>query len=136
MATRNASRQLYQRYLDTYLSLRDLWRDSPSLYVRQRFGVEPTWQQAMILDAILPYGAKVSVRSGHGIGKSGSAAWVISWFLETHDFAKVPCTAPSSHQLRDILWGELSKWRRRADELSAERGDHPRFWITRLFKLI
>lgn len=66
---------------------------------------------------------------------SSAAAWIITWFLETHDYAKVPCTAPSSHQLRDVLWGELSKWRRRADEVSLARGEHPRFWLSKLFKL-
>ena len=122
--------------LGQYLELRQRWKDAPLLYVRQRFGVEPTVQQAHILEAILPYGAKVSVRSGHGIGKSSTAAWVVSWLLETHDFAKVPCTAPSSHQLRDILWGELSKWRRAADERSRQRGDPSRFWLSALFRLI
>src|SRR6516164_9213186 len=122
--------------LPLYLELRSFWKRDPLLYVRQRFGVEPTWQQQQILEAIREPGAKVSVRSGHGVGKSASAAWVLSWFVETHDFAKVPWTAPSSHQLRDILWGELSKWRRRADELSAQRGDHPRFWLSKLFRLL
>jgi phage terminase large subunit len=122
--------------LDAYLTLRQLWRDSPVLYVRSRFGIEPTWQQAEILTALLPYGAKVSVRSGHGIGKSASAAWVIFWYLETHDYAKVPCTAPSAHQLRDVLWGELSKWRRHADEQSTQRGDPSCFWLSRLFRLV
>jgi len=121
---------------EQYLELRDRWRENPVLYVRQRFGMEPTLQQSQILEAILPPGAKVSVRSGHGIGKSSSAAWAVSWMLETHDYAKVPCSAPSSHQLRDILWGELSKWRRHADALSAARGDPPRFWLSRLFKLL
>src|SRR5262245_6636984 len=117
------------------LELRTLWRDSPLLYVRQRFGIEPTWQQGQILEAILPPGAKVSVRSGHNTGKSSSASWIIYWFLETHDYAKIPCTAPTAHQLGDVLWGELSKWRRYADELSAQRGDHPRLWLSKLFKL-
>jgi phage terminase large subunit len=121
--------------LALYLELRTLWRGSPLLYVQQRFGVDPTWQQAEILEAMTPLGAKVTVRSGHGVGKSSSAAWIVSWFLETHDYAKVPCTAPSSHQLRDILWGELSKWRRAADDCSQQRGDPPRFWLSALFKL-
>ena len=121
--------------LAAYRDLREHWRDSTRLYVRQRFGVEPTPQQVQILEAILAPGAKVSVRSGHNTGKSTSAAWLIYWFLETHDFAKIPCTAPSAHQLGDVLWGELSKWRRYADELSARRGDHPRLWLSRLFKL-
>jgi len=84
----------------------------------------------------LPDGAKVSVRSGHGIGKSSTAAWIMSWFIETHDFAKIPCTAPTSHQLRDILWGELSKWRRQADLCSAARGDPAWLWLSHLFRLL
>jgi phage terminase large subunit len=122
--------------LDLYVELRRRWQTNPRLYVQQRFGAEPTMQQAHILDAILPLGAKVSVRSGHGIGKSSTAAWVVSWLLETHDYAKVPCTAPSSHQLRDILWGELSKWRRLADDQSRQRREPPTFWLSNLFRLM
>jgi len=122
--------------LHLYLELRDLWRDNLCLYVQQRFGTEPTFQQRAILEAMLPYGAKVSVRSGHGVGKSSTASWVVWWLLETHDFAKIPCTAPSSHQLRDILWGELAKWRRKSDEVSEALGLHPRFWLSRLFRLM
>ena len=126
----------YRAHLPLYLELRELWRTAPVLYTQQRFGVTPTPQQVQILEAIAPPGAKVSVRSGHGIGKSSSAAWIIFWHLETHDFGKIPCTAPNSHQLRDILWGELSKWRRRADEQSAALGIPSRFWLTTLFKLV
>src|SRR5262245_56097075 len=118
---------------NAYLRLRKHWRADPVAYMRQRFGLEPTWQQRQILEAIAPPGAKVSVRSGHGIGKSSAAAWVICWFLETYDYAKIPCTAPSSHQLRDVLWGELSKWRRHADAQSTRRGDHPALYLTAFF---
>jgi hypothetical protein len=126
----------YRAHLPLYLELRALWRQDPLCYVRQRFGVEPTTQQVAILRAIQPPGAKVSVRSGHGIGKTSAAAWAVLWHLETHDFGKIPCTAPSSHQLRDILWGELSKWRRHADQQSQALGIPPRFWISTLFKQV
>src|SRR5262249_33588938 len=125
----------YVRESKAYLQLRQHWRRDPVRYVEQRFGATPTAQQVQILQAVAPPGAKVSVRSGHGIGKSSGAAWVICWFLETHDFGKVPCTAPSSHQLRDVLWGELAKWRRHADEQSARRGDHPALALSALFHL-
>jgi len=125
----------YVRQSHAYLRLRQHWRRDPVVYVRQRFGVEPTWQQRQILEAIAPPGSKVSVRSGHGIGKTTAAAWVVLWHLETHDYAKVPCTAPSSHQLRDILWTELSKWLRHADAQSAQRGDHPALYLSELFSL-
>jgi len=127
---------LYQAHLHTYAALREMWRDNPIFYVRWRFGIEPTWQQAQILQAIVPPGSKVSVRSGHGIGKTTAAAWALYWMLETHDYAKVPCTAPSSHQLRDILWGELSKWRRIADAMSMQRSEHSTVTLGKLFRLV
>jgi hypothetical protein len=34
-----------------------------------------------------------------------------------------------------MLWGELSKWRRHADEQSAQRGDHPTLYLGQLFHL-
>ena len=53
-----------------------------------------------------------TVRSGHGIGKTAVESWLIIWFLATRPFPKVPCTAPTQHQLWDILWAEISKWLR------------------------
>jgi phage terminase large subunit len=120
--------------LAAYRLLRMHWRHDPVRYARERLGLPPTWQQEAMLRAIAPDGAKVSVRAGHGLGKSSTLAAVIWWFLETRDFAKVPCTGPSSHQLRDVLWSELAKWRRSADAVSQTRGDHPRLWLSRLFE--
>lgn len=37
------------------------------------------------------------------------------WFLATHYPAKVPVTAPTLHQLKDIIWSELSIWHRQMD---------------------
>jgi phage terminase large subunit len=135
MATALAPSPTLVRERRAYATLRVAWRESPRLYVRHRFGAVPTWQQEDILDAITPPGAKVTVRSGHGIGKSSAAAWGIYWFIETHDYAKIPCTAPSSHQLRDVLWGELSKWQRIADALSETRKDPAELWLSALFTL-
>jgi len=54
----------------------------------------------------------ISVMSGHGTGKDGFCAWLIIWFLVCFPYPKVPCTAPTGHQLRDVLWGEINKWMR------------------------
>lgn len=59
---------------------------------------------------------KISVRSGHGAHKTGFSAISILWFLICYHPAKVPCTAPSSHQLNDVLWPEIAKWHRRLKE--------------------
>lgn len=124
-----------EAYVDAYLELRTYWREDPILYATQRLGLTPTPQQRRILEAIAPEGAKVSVRSGHNIGKSSAAAAIIWWQLETHDLARIPCTAPTSAQLRQVLWGELGKWRRQADLQSQQRGDPRRLWLSTLFQL-
>ncbi len=79
-----------------------------------------------------------SVRSGHGIGKSAVESWAIIWFLCTRPFPKVPCTAPTQHQLFDLLWAEAAKWLRNSPALGRElvwtkekiymRG-HPEEWF-------
>jgi phage terminase large subunit len=124
---------VYTEQVQTYLAVRPYWRRDPVQYVKDRFGATATAQQVQILQAIAPPGAKVTVRSGHGIGKTTAAAWIVLWHLEIYDYAKVPCTAPSSHQLRDILWTELSKWLRHADAASEKRGDHPSLSLSQLF---
>lgn len=39
-------------------------------------------------------------------------AWCILWWLTTRYPAKIACTANTSTQLSDVLWGELDKWYR------------------------
>jgi phage terminase large subunit len=132
---RTAARARFERERAIYLELRKLWKLDPERYCHQRLGLHPTWQQKKVLDAIKEPGSKVSVRSGHGIGKDAIAAGIILWFIETHDYSRCACTAPSAHQLRDILWGELAKWMRRSDRISIRHIDHPVTRMRNLFKL-
>jgi phage terminase large subunit len=53
---------------------------------------------------------RTAVKSGHGIGKTALEAWALIWFLMTRPMCRVPCTAPTQHQLYDILWAECRKW--------------------------
>lgn len=122
-------------WFDEYQELRGIWRQDAALYAHQRLGLNPTWQQRKILEAVSVPGAKVSVRSGHGIGKSGSVAAAIWWKLECFDFPKIPCTAPSASQLRDVLWSELAKWQRRADALAVRQGLQPELHLSALFRV-
>jgi len=90
------------------------WRDDPLLFVRDMFGVEPdTWQGEAL--SSLAREDRVAIRSGHGVGKSALMAWTILWWMLTRFPCKVACTAPTSHQLSDVLWGEIAKWHNRLD---------------------
>lgn len=82
-------------------------------------GARPDADQADILKS-LAVNTMTSVRSGHGVGKSAVEAWAVIWFLLTRPYPKIPCTAPTAHQLNDILWAELNKWRRNNPLLEQE----------------
>ena len=84
--------------------------DDPNFYVRAMFGVRPTEQQEEALRLVARRGAHIAIRSGHGTGKSAFLSWVILWMLTTRTQVVVPCTAPSAHQLFDVLWQELRRW--------------------------
>jgi phage terminase large subunit len=80
-------------------------------------------------------GAKVSVRAGHGVGKTSAVAAAIWWFLECFDYPKIPCTAPSASQLRDVLWAELAKLERKSDDLSRKNDLPKALWLSSLFNI-
>lgn len=95
------------------------YADHPVEFVIDLIGAQPDPQQAQILESVAR-NPMTTVRSGHGVGKSAVEAWAIIWFICTHPFPKIPCTAPTQHQLYDILWAEVSKWLRNSKALSQE----------------
>lgn len=67
------------------------------------------WQkQRDILHAIGRHN-RVTVRSGHGVGKTLTAAVAACWFLAEHNPALVVTTAPTFRQVKEILWAELRR---------------------------
>lgn len=78
-------------------------------------GKNITWQQYLLLLAVERAikgidKRRITVESGHGTGKSCTLSWLIIWFLFCFKDAQIPCTAPTSSQMHDVLWKELSKW--------------------------
>ena len=121
---------LAERWLRRYRQILEKSKTDPIYYCRHRLGFEPTWQQAEILEAIVDEGAKVSVRSGHGIGKTRVLAVAILWFLETRPHSVIPCTAPTANTLKDKLWREIGLVMRRADErFLRPLGFPPELWF-------
>ncbi len=78
-------------------------------------GLHMTWQQSLVcygIDKALKGEAssRISIVSGHGIGKSCLSSWIILWFLFIHPDSQVACTSPGKEQMYDVLWKELKKW--------------------------
>lgn len=75
--------------------------------VRDVFDDDPLpWQ----LDAMHQYNQRrrrISIRSGHGVGKSTLLAWLMVHHLLCRYPQKTVCTAPTTGQLYDALWAEF-----------------------------
>jgi len=99
------------------------WRKGgPALFAHEALGVPKEWNEEKRIgvlqwqwdaSALMVEKRRLSIRSGHGVGKSAFLSWTILWFMSCYFPCKVPCTAPSSHQLSDVLWAELAMWHRK-----------------------
>jgi hypothetical protein len=88
----------------------------PIAWIRDQLD-EHTWStQQHILRSIVTQ-RKTAVQSCHGIGKSYIAARAAAWWIAGHPpgEAMVVTSAPSGHQVRTILWGELNRAHRRGN---------------------
>src|SRR4029079_6177181 len=93
------------------------WKSDPKLFVRSRIsGVELEPWQERVLDDIGAGKTRLTIRSGHGVGKTALLAWIVLWFMCTHYPCKVGCTAPTTHAIADVLWPEIGLWLGRRDE--------------------
>jgi hypothetical protein len=85
---------------------------TPSDYAQLRLGLTPWARQKEIIDAVFEK-KRVTVRSGHGVGKTCASAALACWFLAEHSPALVITTAPTNRQVEKVLWPEVRRmWRR------------------------
>ena len=87
------------------------------LFVVEVLGQTPDEWQTEVLLAVSRGERRVSVRSGHGVGKSTVAAWIMIWKLLCFYTVKVVVTAPTSAQLFDALFAEVKRWIRELPEV-------------------
>jgi hypothetical protein len=51
-----------------------------------------------------------AVSSGHGIGKSTMAAWLVDWIMSTRPYAQGTITANTFSQLETKTWASVKRW--------------------------
>jgi len=95
---------------NTMLDFTQRYVHAPALFVEEVLGVKPLPYQAEFLEAIASGERKISIRSGHGTGKSTAASWAMLWYFLMHYPNKVVVTAPTSSQLFDALFAEMKRW--------------------------
>lgn len=113
------------------------WRDNPTAFVREHFGIEPDdWQ----VDFLESYNTKprIAARACKGPGKTAVLAWCAWHFITTRPYPKVVATSISGDNLSDGLWAEMAKWQDKSPFLKAAfkwtktrifAVDHPETWF-------
>lgn len=86
------------------------YASAPTLFVEEVLGATPQEWQRELLDAYGSRSRRISVRSGHGVGKSTVLAWMMVHHLVCRFPQKTVVTAPTASQLYDALWAEFKSW--------------------------
>lgn len=95
-----------QQNRNPFLDFMARYRDAPTDFCTNVIGMPPDpWQQE-VLEDIAAGERLISIRSGHGVGKSTTLAMLVTWFACTRFPFKVVMTAPTAPQLYDALWAE------------------------------
>jgi phage terminase large subunit len=92
------------------LAWRDRYANDIILWIREELHAEPwPWQ----IEALEQYNLRtrrVTIRSGHGVGKTTLLAWMILHHILFRFPQKTQITAPTEKQLYNALWAEVKKW--------------------------
>lgn len=99
MAHKEFSVNVFTEFIEKY-------RDDPVQFVRDILEEEPDeWQQKVMNQSLKS--RLLAVKSGHGVGKSTCAAWLMMHHMLCFYPQKTVCTAPTASQLFDALFAEL-----------------------------
>jgi hypothetical protein len=106
----NTQADLGQDIANALAAVVTAYRDDPVAFVRIVLGAEPDPWQEGVLRAVASGKRRISIRAGHGVGKSTGCAWVLIWHMVTRYPQKAICTAPTAGQLFDALFAEVKFW--------------------------
>lgn len=86
------------------------YANDPVGFVRDVLGAEPDEWQAKVMTDVARGERRISVRAGHGVGKSTFVAWLAIWHMVAKYPQKCVMTAPTAGQLFDALFAEIKLW--------------------------
>lgn len=87
--------------------------DGPDLWQRkalERIGAAVKARKFDGIHAVAPI--RMSVSSGHGVGKSTIQAWLVNWIMSTRPNCRGTVTANTAVQLDTKTWAAIQRWTR------------------------
>jgi hypothetical protein len=108
--TASVSPDLSQSIAAATASIVTAYADDPVGFVRIVLGAVPdAWQESVMRD-VAAGERRISIRAGHGVGKSSVCAWISIWHMVCKYPQKTVMTAPTASQLWDALFNEVKIW--------------------------
>jgi len=95
---------------EAYAFFIEVYRNRPVEFVEDVLKAKPLPWQKDFLNAVGRGERRISVRAGHGVGKSTVCSWALIWFMLTRYPQKSVLTAPTAGQLFDALFSEVKRW--------------------------
>lgn len=93
-----------------FITLGSRYARDPVKFAQEVLGIDPDpWQREFLMAVADPKKRRISVRSGHGVGKSTAVAMASVWHIMWRVPGKVVMTAPTSAQLFDALFAEVKR---------------------------
>lgn len=87
------------------------YRGRPGLFVKEVLSATPLkWQNELLEEICVKRTRRLSVRSGHGVGKTTALAWAMLHTLMFNGETKIIATAPAAGTLFDGLMAEVKMW--------------------------
>ena len=79
-------------------------------FVTQLLGANPDPWQVAVLEGLDAGDTRISIRSGHGVGKTALCSWCALHYLLFRFGVKIVVTSPSGRQMSDGLKPEINLW--------------------------
>ena len=89
------------------------YRDDPEGFAKGPLGIKLTYKQRLVLRGIRDH-KSTAVAASHGAGKTFIAAVAAIWWYCTREPAIVITTAPTGHQVKNLLWRYIRTLHRNA----------------------
>jgi phage terminase large subunit len=93
-----------------WATIREAYRDDPVAFVVDVLGAQPQPWQLELLEQVGSGEKRLSVVSGHNVGKTAAASWTVIHHAITQYPQKTIVSSPAASQLKLALIPELKKW--------------------------
>lgn len=109
---------------DRLLPLPNPWTHDPVGWAQRKLGNHITRDQQRVMRSVVEH-RYTAVPSCHDVGKSFTAAEIVSWWLDSHPVGEAfaVTTAPTTAQVSAILWREIGRVHRAGDLFGYITGD-------------